>query len=186
MPRSKESYRIEWWEYDNQNWSRKRLKAIKTVWTVNDVMIWSISLFRIDLKIIKLKKYIYIYKRLNIQLFCADAKGQLISKWFFGVVDFLKKTNENKSTWGIIVVKSNSFVHFLVEIDDPKNHFEIKWPLQYLEKKKIVITKSWKNHPQKLRKTQIHFVFLTAMSCPNGQNRRIHVPKYRPPVLELG
>ena len=25
-------------------------------------------------------------------------KGQLISKWFFGVVDFLQKTNENKST----------------------------------------------------------------------------------------
>ena len=24
-------------------------------------------------------------------------KGQLISKWFFGVVDFLQKTNENKS-----------------------------------------------------------------------------------------
>ena len=34
-------------------------------------------------------------------------KGQLISKWFFGVVDFLQKPNENKSTWGIIVVKSN-------------------------------------------------------------------------------
>ena len=24
-------------------------------------------------------------------------KGHLISKWFFGVVDFLQKTNENKS-----------------------------------------------------------------------------------------
>ena len=30
------------------------------------------------------------------QIFFPD-KGQLISKWFFGVVDFLKKTNENKS-----------------------------------------------------------------------------------------
>ena len=47
----------------------------------------------------------------------------------FEVVDFLQKTNENKSTWGIIVVKSNSFVHFLEEIDDPKNLFEINWPL---------------------------------------------------------
>ena len=46
-------------------------------------------------------------------------KGQLISKWFFGVVDFLQKTNENKSTWGLIVVKSNLFVHSLEEIDDP-------------------------------------------------------------------
>ena len=50
-------------------------------------------------------------------------KGQLISKWFFGVVDFLQKMNKNKSTWGIIVVKSNSFVHFLEEIDDPKKPF---------------------------------------------------------------
>ena len=57
------------------------------------------------------------------------AKGQLISKWFFGVVDFLQKMNKNKSTWGIIAVKSNLFVHFLEEIDDPKNHFEINWPL---------------------------------------------------------
>ena len=50
-------------------------------------------------------------------------KGQLISKWFLGVVHFLQKTNENMSTWGIIVVKSNSFVHFLDEIDDPKKPF---------------------------------------------------------------
>ena len=49
-------------------------------------------------------------------------KGQLISKWFFGVVDFLQKTNENKSTWGIIV-KSNSFIRFLEEIDDPQKPF---------------------------------------------------------------
>ena len=34
-----------------------------------------------------------------------DTKGQLISKWFYGVDDFLQKTNENKSTWGIIVLK---------------------------------------------------------------------------------
>ena len=39
-------------------------------------------------------------------------KGQIISKWFFGVFDFLQKMNENQSTWGIIVVKSNSFVRF--------------------------------------------------------------------------
>ena len=26
------------------------------------------------------------------------AKGQMISKWFLGVFDFLQKTNENKST----------------------------------------------------------------------------------------
>ena len=38
------------------------------------------------------------------------SKGQIISKWFFGVLYFLQKTNKNKSTWGIIVVKLNSFV----------------------------------------------------------------------------
>ena len=47
----------------------------------------------------------------------------------FWVGDFLQKTNENKSTWGIIVAKLNSFVHFLEKIDDPKKHFEINWPL---------------------------------------------------------
>ena len=50
-------------------------------------------------------------------------------EWFFGVVDFLQKTNENKSTWGIIVVKSNSFVHFLEETSAWKNHFDFVWPL---------------------------------------------------------
>ena len=55
--------------------------------------------------------------------FYVISKGQLILKWFFGVVDFLQKTNENKSTWGIIEVKSNSFIHFLEEINDPKKPF---------------------------------------------------------------
>ena len=57
-------------------------------------------------------------------------KGQIISKWFFGVFDFLQKTNENKSIWGIIVVKLNSFVRFLEEIEDIKTPFEINWPLE--------------------------------------------------------
>ena len=56
-------------------------------------------------------------------------KGQIISEWFFGVFNFLQKTNENKSIWGIIVVKSNSFIRFLEEIDDIKTPFEINWPL---------------------------------------------------------
>ena len=53
------------------------------------------------------------------------AKGHLISKWFFRVVDFLQKMNENKSIKGIIVVKLNSFVRFSEEIEDTKNHYEI-------------------------------------------------------------
>ena len=40
-------------------------------------------------------------------------KGQLISKCLFGVFNFFQKRNENKSTWGIIVVKLNSFFRFL-------------------------------------------------------------------------
>ena len=32
-------------------------------------------------------------------------KGKLISKCLFGVFNFFQKTNENKSTWGFIVVK---------------------------------------------------------------------------------
>ena len=39
-------------------------------------------------------------------------KGQLISKCLFGVFNFFQKTNENKSTRGIIVVKLNSLVRF--------------------------------------------------------------------------
>jgi hypothetical protein len=40
------------------------------------------------------------------------SKGQLISKWLFGVFKFFQKTNENKSIWGIIVVKLNLFICF--------------------------------------------------------------------------
>ena len=58
-----------------------------------------------------------------------EYKSQLISKMFFGVVDFLQKTNEKNPIWGIIVVKPNSFVRFFEEIDDPKKLFEINWPL---------------------------------------------------------
>ena len=54
-------------------------------------------------------------------LLLMTAKGQLISKCLFGAFNFSQKTNENKSTWGIIVVKLNSFFYFLEEIDDPQN-----------------------------------------------------------------
>ena len=33
------------------------------------------------------------------------SKGQIISKCLFGAFNFLQKMNENKSTWGFIVVK---------------------------------------------------------------------------------
>ena len=40
-----------------------------------------------------------------------------------------KKTNENKSSSGIIVVKLNSFVHFLEEFTAWQFAFEFYWPL---------------------------------------------------------
>ena len=49
--------------------------------------------------------------------------------------------------------------------------------LQYFFKKlkKIFLpTKSWINHPLKLLRKPLFF--LTALSCPNIRNRRIHVP----------
>ena len=59
-------------------------------------------------------------------------KGQLISKGIFGVYNISQKTNETKSTWGIIVVKSNLFVRFLGELRIRKSPFEINWPLPKL------------------------------------------------------
>ena len=52
-------------------------------------------------------------------LIVSKTKGQLISKWFLGIVDFLQKRTKTSR----LVVKSNSFVRFLEEIDDPKNLF---------------------------------------------------------------
>ena len=51
--------------------------------------------------------------------------GQLISKYIFGVFSFLQKRNENKTTWGIIVVKLNSFVRFLEETLAWKKSFRL-------------------------------------------------------------
>ena len=48
-------------------------------------------------------------------------KGQMISKRFFLAEDSPKKRTKTRR----ILVKTNSFVRFLEEIDDPKNHFEI-------------------------------------------------------------
>ena len=64
----------------------------------------------------------YTPKVANIYFFAKlGPKGQLISKWFFGVVDFLQKMNKNKS-----LTSKNEFIClFLEEIDDPKNRLEI-------------------------------------------------------------
>ena len=73
-----------------------------------------------------------------------QGKGQLISKCLFGGFNFFQKTNKNKSTWGVIEVKSNLFFRYLEEIDDPKNHFEINWPLITFQKdSRLEWKKTW-------------------------------------------
>ena len=62
--------------------------------------------------------------------------GWTLKVRFFSALDFLQKRKENKSTLGIIVVKSNSFVLFLEEMEDTQNHFEIIWPLKLSKLKK--------------------------------------------------
>ena len=44
----------------------------------------------------------------------------------FDVFDFFQNMNENKSSSSS---KKNSFVRFLEEFEDTKNHFKINWPL---------------------------------------------------------
>ena len=53
---------------------------------------------------------------LEEHIFFPCIKGQIISKCFFVVFNFFQKRNENKSTWGIIVVNSNSIVLFFWRI----------------------------------------------------------------------
>ena len=64
------------------------------------------------------------------------SKGQLILKWFFGVVNFLQKTYKNKSTWGIICSSKVDFffVRFLGELRISKNPSEINWTLLTCQK----------------------------------------------------
>ena len=50
-------------------------------------------------------------------------KCQLISKYLFGVFNFSQKTNENKSTWGITILKSNFFIRFFGKIEDTLKSF---------------------------------------------------------------
>ena len=66
----------------------------------------------------------------EISIFCQHNEDMIIDKGsFFCVFNFFQKTNENKSTWGIIVVKSILFVLFLEESSAWKNHYDFVWPL---------------------------------------------------------
>ena len=50
-------------------------------------------------------------------------KGKLISKWSYGVIDFLQKTNEQIRLYYYDTSGRLVFVRFLEEIDDPKKTF---------------------------------------------------------------
>ena len=72
---------------------------------------------------------IHIKFPLKIKLGLGSSKGQIILKCLFGVFNFLQKMNKNKSTWGFIAVKQNSFIHFLEKTSAWKNNFDFFWPL---------------------------------------------------------
>ena len=62
--------------------------------------------------------------------------GQLILKCLF----VLSKTNENKSTWGTIVVKLNLlFVRFLEEFTAWKFAFEFYWLLELQIERRLLL-----------------------------------------------
>ena len=62
----------------------------------------------------------------------------------FCYLQFSQKMNENDSTWGTIVVKSNFFVRFLGDLKIPKRYFEINWPLILkILIKKVKKTQNW-------------------------------------------
>jgi hypothetical protein len=63
-----------------------------------------------------------------------------------------------------------------VVLGGDNKHFNLFYAKE--KSKNVFAHKMLKNLPQKLlRKTQLHFFFLTTLSCLNGSNRRIHVPK---------
>ena len=62
------------------------------------------------------------------------AKGQIILKWFLASsISSNKRTKTSRHS-----SKKNSFVRFLEEFEDAKNHFEINWPLEKVLKIKKI------------------------------------------------
>ena len=100
----------------HQKW---RLYTIKHIAMYSSFSVWSIH---------SITRHHYIHK------------GQLNSKCLFDTFNIFPKMNENKSTWGFIVVKSNSFVCFLEETLAWKNHFHFVWPFA---KREIEVNFRW-------------------------------------------
>ena len=100
----------------------------------------------------------------NRQICFWPDKGLLISKCPFGVFNFFQKTNENKSTRGIILVKSNFFVHFLGELRIPNSPFEVNWPVDSSDLKHRYCSRKIGSRLRKGRK-RLRGKELTGNSC---------------------
>ena len=72
-----------------------------------------------SLKKTKMTQQAKLARLRNVQYIAAD-KGQLISKCLFWSLQFSPKTNENNSSLGSIVLKSNCFRSFGGRIEDTK------------------------------------------------------------------
>ena len=69
--------------------------------------------------------YVKDYSRGQYMAPHSVAKGQSISTWFFGVIDFLQETNEQIRLYYYETSDRFVLVRFLEDIDNPKKHFEI-------------------------------------------------------------
>ena len=94
-----------------------------------------------------------------------------------------KKTNENKSTWGIIVVKSNFFVLFLEEIEDIKNPLEIIRPL-CCSKIEIQIKTFWTKPKKDIVKPQNSLIAPPTVSAVTERPRFVSIEQSTPFVKD--
>ena len=116
--------------------------------------------------------------RVSIIFLCIN--GQTKSKWIFSSdVSSKKRTNEFDFT---IMISSGRlvFVRFLEEIDDPKNHFEINWPLaiadiscQFMKTRSLCrhcLQNKWTSPPQRLQYGSCTQKRDKTMSWPSYEN----------------
>ena len=78
--------------YVSVQWIKSELSRLKWFWKPTLFLQW-------------VKNYDFYLSRVVVHGLVSESKGQLISKCLFGIFNFLKKQNENKSTWGFTVVK---------------------------------------------------------------------------------
>ena len=101
----------------------------------------------------------------------------------FWCLQFFQKMDENNSTWGIIVVRSNCFVCCLEELRIPRSPFEINWPLWQMyytitdyQDFRMIQGMSAKGFTMTLT-LQIKFYW---SHCQHGENIPSHPPGFHP------